>query len=127
MAEFIKETEIHLTGVQKAAVLLGELYGASAQVKSLLGLTDEETAKLNKAFRDLGHYNPDSSYQIKRETVVLEELMDYAAKNGIKIETAPKPARFRTGFIDKETEEVASMVQSNPDAVAKLLRDWLKD
>lgn len=115
------EPDIKLTGAEKTAILLGELGMAlSDDILERVGLTDNEKKAINKAFKKLGKYNPQSQYEARREVQVLQEVMNYGAYKGIL--PPPKP-----DFYQQKQQEVLGMMKSNPDAVANLLKTWLGD
>ena len=115
------EPDIKLTGAEKTAILLGELGMAiSDDLLDRVGLTDREKKAINKAFKKLGKYNPQSRYEARREVQVLQEVMDYGSYKGIL--PPPKP-----DFYQQKQQEVLGMMKQNPDAVANLLKTWLGD
>ena len=115
------EPDIKLSGAEKTAILLGELGMAiSDDLLDRVGLTDREKKAINKAFKKLGKYNPQSRYEARREVQVLQEVMDYGSYKGIL--PPPKP-----DFYQQKQQEVLGMMKQNPDAVANLLKAWLGD
>ena len=115
------EPDIKLSGAEKTAILLGELGMAiSDDLLERVGLTDREKKSVNKAFKKLGKYNPQSRFEARREVQVLQEVMDYGSYKGIL--PPPKP-----DFYQQKQQEVLGMMKQNPDAVANLLKTWLGD
>lgn len=115
------EPDIKLSGAEKTAILLGELGMAiSDDLLERVGLSEREKKAINKAFKKLGKYNPQSRFEARREVQVLQEVMDYGAYKGIL--PPPKP-----DFYQQKQQEVLGMMKSNPDAVANLLKTWLGD
>ncbi len=104
---------VALSGYQKAAILLGEI-GADCGVLSRLGLTPEQTKKLNKAFLSLGHYNPYNKFQANREIQVLEETMNNLSFAYSQVEK-------------KKSSELQNKVMMEPEQVADVLKMWLRD
>ena len=115
------EPDIKLSGAEKTAILLGELGMAiSDDLLERVGLSEREKKAINKAFKKLGKYNPQSRFEARREVQVLQEVMDYGAYKGIL--PPPKP-----DFYQQKQQEVLGMMKQNPDAVANLLKTWLGD
>ncbi|EID85874.1 hypothetical protein MSI_03020 [Treponema sp. JC4] len=115
------EPDIKLSGAEKTAILLGELGMAiSDDLLERVGLSEREKKAINKAFKKLGKYNPQSRFEARREVQVLQEVMDYGAYKGIL--PPPKP-----DFYQQKQQEVLGMMKQNPDAVANLLKAWLGD
>ncbi len=54
MQGFVKSSQVHYSGYEKAAVLFAELGGASEKVLQALDLSDLEKIKLTKAMQALG-------------------------------------------------------------------------
>ena len=115
------EPDIKLSGAEKTAILLGELGMAiSDDLLERVGLSEREKKAINKAFKKLGKYDPQSRFEARREVQVLQEVMDYGAYKGIL--PPPKP-----DFYQQKQQEVLGMMKQNPDAVANLLKAWLGD
>lgn len=115
------EPDIKLTGAEKTAILLGELgMAVSDDLLERVGLTEQEKKAVNKAFKKLGRYNPQSRFEARREVQVLQEVMNFGAYKGIL--PPPKP-----DFYQQKQQEVLGMMKQNPDAVANLLKTWLGD
>ncbi|MBQ7753743.1 MAG: hypothetical protein IJR80_08850 [Treponema sp.] len=115
------EPDIKLTGAEKTAILLGELGMAiSDNLLERVGLTEQEKKAVNKAFKKLGRYNPQSRFEARREVQVLQEVMNFGAYKGIL--PPPKP-----DFYQQKQQEVLGMMKQNPDAVANLIKTWLGD
>ena len=115
------EPDIKISGAEKTAILLGELGMAiSDDLLERVGLSEREKKAINKAFKKLGKYNPQSRFEARREVQVLQEVMDYGAYKGIL--PPPKP-----DFYQQKQQEVLGMMKQNPDAVANLLKAWLGD
>lgn len=125
MEGFIKETgkQIKLSGIQKAAILLGELGpDASAGVIENLHLTPRETKKIVRAMKKLGKYKINNPVQVQRELMVLTETANYGIRKGIY-----KRSTRKDDFITQNKSDISNMISSNPDAIANLLRSWLGD
>ena len=115
------EPDIKLTGAEKTAILLGELGMAiSDDLLERVGLTEQEKKAVNKAFKKLGRYNPQSRFEARREVQVLQEVMNYGDYKGIL--PPPKP-----DFYQQKQNEVLGMMKNNPDTVVNLLKTWLGD
>lgn len=115
------EPDIKLSGAEKTAILLGELGMAiSDDLLERVGLSEHEKKSVNKAFKKLGRYNPQSRFEACREVQVLQEVMNFGAYKGIL--PPPKP-----DFYQQKQQEVLGMMKQNPDAVANLLKTWLGD
>lgn len=115
------EPDIKLSGAEKTAILLGELGMAiSDDLLERVGLSENEKKSVNKAFKKLGRYNPQSRFEARREVQVLQEVMNFGAYKGIL--PPPKP-----DFYQQKQQEVLGMMKQNPDAVANLLKTWLGD
>lgn len=102
-----------LSGVQKAAVFLGEIgSNASQQVLSYVKLSDSQLAALNKAFKNLGDFNPHNEFQVRRENAVLEEAAAFGKMHGIYCEIPhPAPSQERTdNFKNKNPEDIAKFL-----------------
>lgn len=123
MSDFIKTAQPHISGMQKAAILLGELdHDASAAVFSCLRLSESERRALSSSFKRLGQYNPRDERQVLRENAVLQEALDYGAAKGIFI--APKK-RAGQGSTFGSSSDIAHIAKSDPDTVAKIIKNWL--
>lgn len=124
MNDFIKTAIPHISGLQKAAILLGELdRDASSAVFACLNLSDSERRTLTSAFKRLGRYNPRDERQVLRENAVLREALDYGAAKGIFI--APRKGAGKTGAV-RSSGDIAHMAKTDPDAVAKIIKNWLE-
>lgn len=106
-----------LSGLQKIAVLLGEIGSqAGAQVLAHVKFSDSQIAALNKAFRNLGDFNPHNEFQVRRENAVLEEAAAFDKKHGIYREI-PHPS--------PEEKKTAGFASQNPEDIAKFLSGLL--
>ena len=124
MNDFIKTTIPHISGLQKAAILLGELDNdASRAVFACLNLSDNERRMLTSAFKRLGQYNPRDERQVLRENAVLREALDYGAAKGIFI--APRKGAGNTGAV-RSSGDIAHIAKTDPDTVAKIIKNWLE-
>lgn len=102
-----------LSGVQKAAIFLGEIgSSASQQVLSYVKLSDSQLAALNKAFKNLGDFNPHNEFQVRRENAVLEEAAAFGKMHGIYREIPHQmPSQERTdSFKNKNPEDIAKFL-----------------
>lgn len=116
---------IQLTGPQKAAILLGELDSSFLEyLKNFL--TKKEYKKLAEEFAKLGaNYNPENSFEVKRELAVLYELEDFGKKRGIYREvphfekTTQNPQNNEKNFSD--------IIKNDPNSLANVLSKWLKE
>lgn len=102
-----------LSGVQKAAIFLGEIgSSASQQVLSHVKISDSQLAALNKAFKNLGDFNPHNEFQVRRENAVLEEAATFGKMHGIYREIPhPTPSQERTdNFKNKNPEDIAKFL-----------------
>lgn len=124
MAEFIKTEGENpsvpkLSGFQKAAIFLGEIGSAASQpIIARLNLSDSQLISLNKAFKNLGDFNPHNEFQVRRENSVLEEAAAYGKMHGIYHE---KPR------VTPEQQKVNSFANQNPEDVAKFLSGLLRN
>ncbi|WP_315324623.1 hypothetical protein [Treponema socranskii] len=124
MNDFIKTAMPHISGLQKAAILLGELdRDASSAVFACLHLSDSERKMLVSAFKRLGQYNSRDERQVLRENAVLQEALDYGAARRIFI--APRKGAGKTGAV-RSSGDIAHMAKTDPDAVAKIIKNWLE-
>ena len=124
MNDFIKTAMPHISGLQKAAILLGELdRDASSAVFACLHLSDSDRKMLVSAFKRLGQYNPRDERQVLRENAVLQEALDYGAAKGIFI--APRKGAGKTGAV-RSSGDITHMAKTDPDAVAKIIKNWLE-
>ena len=124
MNDFIKTAMPHISGLQKAAILLGELdRDASSAVFACLHLSDSDRKMLVSAFKRLGQYNPRDERQVLRENAVLQEALDYGAAKGIFI--APRKGTGKTGAV-RRSGDIAHMAKTDPDAGAKIIKNWLE-
>lgn len=122
MQGFVKSSEKHYTGFEKAAVLLAELGSASEKILQVLDLSELEKSKLTKAMRSLGRYNANDLEQVKREQAVLNEALLYGARKNILSKKPVVPAEER----DKN-KNMWQTVKNDPDKVANLLKVWLDE
>ena len=121
MSDFIKTAYPYIPGIQKAAILLGELDSdASEAVFRHLHLSDNERQSLTSAIRKLGQYNPRDEQQVLRELSVLQEAIDYGTAQGIFTASRKSAASVRS------PADIARMAITNPDAVADVLKTWLE-
>ena len=124
MNDFIKTAMPHISGLQKAVILLGELdRDASSAVFACLHLSDSDRKMLVSAFKRLGRYNPRDERQVLRENAVLREALDYGAAKGIFI--APRKGAGKTGTA-RSSGDIAHIAKTDPDAVAKIIKNWLE-
>ena len=123
MAEFVKSSEIHISGAQKAAILLSEIGQAgSMEIYKNLKLSKKDIKRIRQATESLGVYNPDNEYMAKREGMVLEAAINYGIQNS---GFTPHKVQIKKSYAEQERDEVNQMVLQNPDAVANLLKTWL--
>ncbi len=122
MQGFVKSSEKHYTGFEKAAVLLAELGDASEKILQALDLSDLEKRKLTKALQSLGRYNANDLEQVKREQAVLNEALLFGARKNILSNKPVVPAEVR----DKN-KNMWQTVKNDPDKVANLLKVWLDE
>ena len=122
MQGFVKSSEKHYTGFEKAAILLVELGGASEKILQALDLSDLEKRKLTKALQSLGRYNANDLEQVKREQAVLNEALLFGARKNILSNKPVVPAEER----DKN-KNMWQTVKNDPDKVANLLKVWLDE
>ncbi len=119
-----------MTGYEKIAILLGELgNGASDAVLDRLNLTNEQVEKIRKAMKAVrGYgdkaYDPHDPNQVNRELAVLEEVKTYGEFRGIYREV-PHSGLIKTS--SNPAENMRSMAQNDPEALAKVLGMWLSD
>jgi len=114
-----------LTGLQKAAILLGELgTDAGQDVIACLNLTPEEMKKIRRAMKTLGPY-PRNMNDILREEAVLNETINFGKFKGIfhPIKKEDKQTRL----VNENKNSVSQMLQDNPTAITNLIRSWLDD
>ena len=124
MSDFIKTAYPYISGIQKAAILLGELGSdASEAVFRYLHLSDSERSSLTATIRRLGKYDPRDERQVLRELAVLQEAIDYGTARGIF--TAPRKQTGQGTSVRNPTD-IARMAKTNPDAVARILKSWLE-
>ena len=115
-----------MTGNEKAARLFGEMDSLAAS-KILECLSPSEIAKLHKGMRRIGtRYNPFNPQDVEPELTVLELTEDYGKRHGIWREV-PHNYFYKTGKAEDDTGSIQSMVKSNPDAVAQILGNWLRE
>ncbi|MCQ2241666.1 hypothetical protein [Treponema sp.] len=133
MEKFIKTTAEELTGVQKAAILMAELgpllndnYG---ELCKYLKLTTEEMEKIRRAMENFKPYlqtEPKNVEEIYREQAVLAEAINYGRRKGI-FTPIPKDQLKNTYVKKIQSDDITEIVKENPDAVAKLLSQWLDE
>lgn len=122
MQGFIKSDNavIHLTGYEKIAILLGEVGPSIAQkIMSGITFTTKQLHSINKAFKNLGEYNPRDKYMVSRELSVLEEFVQYGTRLGIYKEIPPK---------EKDTphdSRLDAVTTQKPEVIADLLKHWM--
>lgn len=129
MNKLIKQTGESLSGIQKVAILLAELgeYGqefdAADKVLANLELSTEEVSKINLAMKNLGRYNPDSTYHANREIAVLQEALDFGKAKGIF-----HPSKSLSSQAPKEkVNSIADIVKDDPNAILSVIKNWLSD
>jgi len=129
---FAKPAQTRLTGIQKIAILLGELgTNASEGVLENVNFTDKQLKDIRVAMRNLGMYDPWDQNKSSREVEALQEVYNFGAMKGILV---PNPGRYvepPIGYV-KVTEpspqnEIRQTVQNDPDAIAKVLSSWLSE
>lgn len=124
MSDFIKTAYPYIPGIQKAAILFGELgIDAGEAVFRHLHLSDRERRSLTSAIRMLGRYNPRDERQVLRELSVLQEAIDYGTAKGIFI--APQKPKGQGDFV-RSPADIARMAKAEPDTVARVLKSWLE-
>ncbi len=127
MGRFIKTTKPVLSGLEKVAILLAEI-GPSFnsnydRLFEALHLSDDEMKKIRKAMKKLGTYAPSKVHyeigmeQINREQTVLMETLDFGKRLGIFTEETKTDT----------SNGVQNLVNQNPEYIANVLRNWLKD
>lgn len=117
---FIKT--VQLSGPQKAAILIGELDSSFLEYLKTF-LTKKEFQKLTKEFLKLGtKYNPQDSFDVKRELSVLYELEDYGKKRGIY-----KEVQHFAKTTQNNENNFSDIIKNDPNSLAKVLSKWLKE
>lgn len=116
-----------MTGYEKIAILLGELgTEASAPILARLNLNNDELTKIRKSMKNLGgKYDPWNETQVARENLVLEEFKAYGELRGIYKEV-PHASFIKTGESSAQ-HNAREMAMADPEALAKVLGQWLKD
>lgn len=108
-----------LSGFQKIAIFLGEIGAQAGQkILSQVKFSDAQLVSLNKAFKNLGDFNPHNIFLVRRENAVLEEAAAFGKARGIYREI-PHPAQS-----EKKTGEFAG---KNPEDIAKFLSGLLRN
>lgn len=124
MSDFIKTAYPYIPGIQKAAILFGELgIDAGKAVFRHLHLSDQERRSLTSAIRMLGRYNPRDERQVLRELSVLQEAIDYGTAKGIFV--VPKKPKGQGDSV-RSPADIARMAKTEPDTVARVLKSWLE-
>lgn len=125
MKKFVKVTEKDgISGWTKTAILFGELGPeASKPVLDLLKLKPKELRKLTKELKKLGKFTHSNEAMVQREIAVLNAVKRYGMAKGIVSSGSSKT----DDFINANKEEISSMVNKNPDDIAKILKGWLGD
>ncbi|GEM_PF-748798 len=132
---FTKQSEMpreKLTGMQKIAILLGELgENASEDVLNSIKLTDKQLKGIRNAMKRLGMYDPEDSVKVAREVQVLEDVYHYGEMRGILV---PNPSRYvipPVGYVkvavNSPGNDIRQSAQNDPDAIAKVLSSWLSE
>lgn len=131
---FIKTTSQELTGVEKTAILLAEIgpmfnnnYDA---LMDSLHLSTEEMRKIRKAMIRLGTYRPAKKdyetgmAEIKREQVVLKEVIEYGKRRGIFHPV--EHSSIQGQYVKRDvTNGLAEMAKNDPQAIANILAKWI--
>ena len=106
----------YLTGREKAAILMSEL-GSSAGSRIIDFLSTKEIRTINRQMKKLG-----SAYDSVCDLQVLEETNRFGAMRGI----APK-VKASDSYVPEpqKANPVADAIKNNPEALAKVLSQWL--
>jgi flagellar motor switch protein FliG len=124
MSDFVKVTsdKFHLTGAQKAAILLGELgTEGAARVLSILDLSSDKLRKINVAMASLGSFDFQNTFQVQREISVLEEAAAFGKVHGIwkelehSVNSEIPAAQIQSNGADSESAKI----------IAQTIRTWL--
>ena len=133
MERFIKTTAAELSGSQKAAILLAEigplLNNNYNELYKHLKLSTLEIEKLRIAMENLTPYlktEPKNIDEIYREQAVLAEAINFGRQRGI-FHPIPKEQLKNTHVKTTPAGTIASMVNENPEGVAKLVSKWLDE
>ena len=119
-----------MNGYEKTAVLFGELgAGACEEVLGKLNLSTAQIKKIQKAMRKIRNYgekayNPNDSFQIKRELEVLEELKEFGEFRKIYKEV-PHDGLIKT--TESAQERIKNAFSENPESIARALSKWLSE
>jgi hypothetical protein len=133
LERFIKTTAAELSGPQKAAILLAEigplLNNNYNELYKHLKLSTLEIEKLRIAMENLTPYlktEPKNIDEIYREQAVLAEAINFGRQRGI-FHPIPKEQLKNTHVKTTQAGTIASMVNENPEGVAKLVSQWLDE
>ncbi len=119
MEKLIKVTDKRKTlkGIQKTAILLGELGPENSKaILECLNLSTKEYKKITKELKKLNKYSV-NNVQIKaNEIAVLNEVVKYGKAKGI------------INPVEKDhTIGLKNLANNNPSELAKILSSWLGD
>ena len=113
-----------INGYQKACILLSEIgakdQNLSQKILDLVKLTPKQVRQMSRAYKTLGVFSLKNKKVIQRESLVLQEAIDYGVSKGIFV---PEYRAKR----DSGTKEIKEMVNKNPDSIAKLIGTWLDE
>ena len=133
MERYIKTTVAELSGPQKAAILLAELgplvNDNYQELYRHLKLSTSETEKIRLAMENLTpslKTEPKNIDEIYREQAVLAEAINFGRKRGI-FHPIPKDQLKNTHVKTTQAGTIASMVNENPESVAKIVSQWLDE
>lgn len=125
---FIKSSA--LTGSQKAAILLAEigplLNNRYEDLFAALHLTPKEMRKLSNAMKSLQPYlksEPKNIREIYREQDVLEAALRYGEARGIYNPNVN--AKVVPEYVKNDKTGFGKIISENPDAVARIIGNWL--
>lgn len=122
MEKLIKQTS--LSGYEKIAILLGEIgREASRPILDRLNLQTKQIKKIRKAMKKLGYYDPNDFIQTSKEVSVLSEMVNYVMN---KTHAIFKP-KVSYNLQSQTEQEISSVIKQNPDAIANVLKAWLKE
>lgn len=109
----------HLTGSQKAAILMGELgiYGSQEIIKLL---SEKELAKLRKTMKYLG------KPIIKEEANVLTEVNKIGVSRNLTTPVTTTTEEYKA-MLNPKSKTIQDILKSDTDAIASVLKAWISE
>ena len=103
----------HLTGSQKAAILMGELgiYGSQEIIKLL---SEKELAKLRKTMKYLG------------KPIIKEEVNKIGVSRNLTTPVTTTTEEYKA-MLNPKSKTIQDILKSDTDAIASVLKAWISE